>query len=77
MKKVLAPSGSKKFSVNIYDVLKGVIIAIGTPVLFAIQSKLDSGNYQFSTKELLMIGIGGFVTYLIKNFFTTPTTPSK
>ena len=77
MKKVLTPSGSKKFSVNFLDVLKGVVIAVGTPVLFAIQSKLDSGNYQFSWKELAMIGLAGFVTYLIKNFFSTPTTPNK
>lgn len=63
---------SKQFSINWRDVSKGLIVAIGTPVLLAVERVIDAGKMDFSWKALLMAGIGGGVTYLIKNFFTAP-----
>lgn len=61
---------SKLYSINWRDALRGLIIAVGTPVLIAIERVIDAGKMDFSIKSLVMAGIGGGVAYLIKNFFT-------
>jgi hypothetical protein len=65
---------SKIFSLNWADALKSLLIAIGTPVLVAVERIIDSGKMDFSWKSLAMIGIGGGVTYLVKNYFSPPAT---
>lgn len=63
---------SKQFSINWLDAGKGLIIAVGSPVLVAVERIIDAGKMDFSWKSLAMIGIGGGVTYLLKNFFSAP-----
>lgn len=63
---------SKQFSINWRDAGRGLIIAVGSPVLVAVERVIDAGKMDFSWKTLAMIGIGGGVTYLVKNFFTSP-----
>lgn len=58
------------YNLNVNDVLKGIIIAIGTPVLLIVQQTLDSGQLSFNWKQISMAAIGGFITYLSKNFFS-------
>lgn len=69
---------SKIFSLNWQDFLKGLIIAIGTPVLYILQELIPDWNLSPIEKAALSAG----VTYLLKNFFTpTPSAiqidPSK
>jgi hypothetical protein len=63
---------SKLYSINWRDALRGLIIAVGSPVLVAAERIIDAGKMDFSWKSLVMIGIGGGITYLVKNFFTSP-----
>lgn len=73
---------SPLFTLNWQDALRGLIVAVGTPILLAIERVIDAGKMDFSWKTLAMAGLGGGVVYLIKNFFTpaaatktTTTTP--
>jgi len=62
---------SKLYSINWRDAIRGLIIAVGSPVLVAIERTIDAGKMDFSWKSLVMIGIGAGCTYLVKNFFTS------
>lgn len=63
---------SKQYSINWRDALRSLIIAVGTPVLIATERVIDAGKMDFSWKALAMAGIGGGLSYLLKNFFTAP-----
>ncbi len=65
-------TNSKKYSINWVDAGKGLIVAVGTSVLFFIQDSLDTGTLQFHWKGVGMAAISGAVAYLIKNFFSAP-----
>ena len=65
---------SKQFTVNLKDVAKALIIAVLTPAVLVIQQSLDAGSLAFNWKQIGMAAIGGFVGYLIKNFFTPAQT---
>lgn len=64
---------SKQFQVNIKDILRSLVLAVGTPLLVQIQRVLDSGTWDFNWKQLGMIAVGAAVAYLLKNFFTSPS----
>jgi len=61
---------SAKYRVNWKDVSRSFIIAIVTPVVVELQRVIDSGVFNPNWKNLAMIGVGGGLAYLIKNFFT-------
>ena len=63
---------SNFLSLGVKDVLRGLLIAILTPVLVLIQQSIEAGNLVFEWKSLLIAGVGGGLAYLIKNFFTKP-----
>lgn len=68
---------SKFLSLGWRDFLRGLIVAILTPILVLIQQYLDSGNLVFNYKILLISGIAGGLSYLIKNVFTKPDNQIK
>jgi len=63
---------SNFLSLGVKDILRGLLIAILTPVLVLIQQSIEAGNLVFEWKSLLIAGVGGGLAYLIKNFFTKP-----
>lgn len=63
---------SKKFTLQTSDFLRGLGMAIATPVLVAIERLIDAGKVDFSWKALLMMGIGGGVSYILKNLLVEP-----
>ena len=68
---------SKKFSLSFRDLLRGMLIAILTPVLFLLQKSLEVGQLTFDWHALGMAAVGGFLAYLIKNFFTDAEKPKQ
>ena len=54
------------FSLKVRDWLKGLIMAIGTPVAYIIQGMIP--NWPLGSIE--KAALSATVTYLIKNFFT-------
>lgn len=57
---------SNKFKLKVIDYLKGLILAVGTPVLYGIQELIPS----WPLSPIERIGLSAFVTYVIKNFFS-------
>lgn len=54
------------FSLKARDWIKGLIIAVGTPVLYLLQELIP--NYPLTPIE--KAALSATVTYLLKNFFT-------
>jgi len=67
---------SKFLSLNWGDVLKGLIMAVGTPALLIIQQAIANGQFVFNWRQIGMAAIAGGVAYLLKNFFTPPSKSS-
>lgn len=67
MEKVIV---SKQFSLKARDFIKGLIMGVGTPVLYFLQEAIPGYNLD----PLAKIAISAAVTYLIKNFTDKPKT---
>lgn len=61
---------SKLFTLNIYDFLKGLIVAVLTPIIVFAQGYFAEGTLDIELSALFAVGLSGFLAYLIKNFFT-------
>lgn len=71
---------SKQFSLNFKDIAKAALVAVLTPVIPIIENSLAAGTFVFDWHNIAVAAAGGFVAYLVKNFFTpsqTVTTPPK
>lgn len=58
---------------NFNDILKGLLMAILTPVVYVVQESLSLGILTFDWKAIGVSALAGGVAYLIKNFFTSKT----
>lgn len=61
---------NKQFWLNARDFLHGAFISVGLSVLTVIQNSIADSQFTFKWKNVLMVAIGSFITYLLKNFFT-------
>lgn len=59
---------SEKFSVNIKDFLRGLIMAMGTAAFMVLQTSIDAGALIFQWKTVVMGALAGGVTYILKNY---------
>lgn len=66
---------SPLFKLNKSDLLKGLLMAVLTPAVFIIEQTVNAGSLVFDWNTILMASIGGFVSYIIKNFFTPLEAP--
>ncbi len=57
---------STKFSWQTRDFWKGLIMAVGTPLLYFLQEAIPG----YPLHPMVQLGLSALVTYLIKNFFT-------
>lgn len=60
-------------SLNLQDFLKGLIVAAITPIVPIIQQSIANGVLTFNWKVIGLAAAGGFVAYIVKNFFTDGT----
>ncbi len=63
---------SKKGSINLRDVVRGLIIAAMTSALYVIQASIEGGQITFNWRQIGMSAIGGGVAYLLKNWLLEP-----
>lgn len=63
-------STSTQFSVNLRDIIKGLIMAVLVPVVTIILNSINQGELTFNWKQILIVAIGGFLGYIMKNFLT-------
>jgi hypothetical protein len=61
---------SKQFSLKLNDFWKGLIMAIGTPVIAIMLLALQAGSFNFDWKTIGTVAASALLTYLSKNFFT-------
>lgn len=64
---------STKFSLSLNDFWKGLIIAVGTAIFPIIMQSINANQLTFDWKLIATTGIGAFLTYLAKNYFTDDT----
>lgn len=58
------------FKLKLRDFIKGAIMAVLVPVLYIIQSSVETGNMVFNWRQIIGAAISGFVAYLLKNLLT-------
>jgi hypothetical protein len=66
-------TSSKRFSLDRYDLGKGLIMAIGGAVAGAIETSIKGGGFPHTAADWQTIGftaLAAGLTYLVKNFFT-------
>lgn len=61
---------SKQFTLNGRDILKGLLVAIITPVLTIIINSLQQGTLTFDWKAIGITALTAAIAYLVKNFLT-------
>lgn len=58
-----------QFNIDLNDVLKGLKMAVLLPVLTIVYTSIQSGSFHFDWKTIGLTAAGGFIAYIIKNFF--------
>ena len=61
---------SKFLSLGLKDFLKGLIMAILTPVFVIAQQSIEAGVFTFDLKVIGIAAAAGAMAYITKNFFT-------
>ena len=63
-------TGSKQFTLNLRDIVKGLAMAVILPVVNVIYQSIEAGSFEFDWKRIGLLAAGGFIAYIIKNFLT-------
>ena len=58
---------------NWQDFLKGLVVAVLTPIFPIVQQSISNGVLTFDWHLIEVAAAGGFIAYLSKNFFTDST----
>ena len=65
---------SPLFSLNIKDLAKGLIVAIGGAAITAIENSIQAGSLTLDWKAIGSVALAAGLSYLGKNFFTPAKT---
>jgi len=60
-------------SLGMKDILKGLLLAVLTPVIYTIQTSIEAGVLTFDWHAIGLASLAGGLAYLVKNFFTKPS----
>jgi hypothetical protein len=63
-------------SLGARDILRGLAMAVLTPVVAIITDSIERGELNFNWRLIAISAIGGGMAYLVKNFFTPKDTQS-
>lgn len=63
---------SKQFSVNMIDIIKGLAVAVLTPVFSIMLVSLEAGSFTFDWKIIGTVAASAFLSYILKNFLSAP-----
>lgn len=63
---------SNQFSLNLSDALKGLAVAVLTPVFAIMLTSLQAGSFIFDWKMIGTVAASAFLGYIVKNFLTPP-----
>lgn len=65
-------STSNQFSITSRDILRGLAIAVITPVFSIVIASLDAGSLVLNWKFIAAVALSSAMSYLLKNFLTPP-----
>jgi len=65
---------SNLFSLNLRDLGKGLLVAVGGAVIAAVETSLQTGSLTFNWRSIMGVAIAAGLSYLGKNFFTPAQT---
>ena len=60
---------SKQGTLQVRDLVRGLIMAILTPAVLILQQSLEAGILTFNWQQIAMASVAGGFAYLVKNFF--------
>jgi hypothetical protein len=63
---------SKQFSLSLNDFWKGLLMAVGSPIIAIIIQSLNAGSLTINWKTIATVGLSALLMYLSKNFFDKP-----
>jgi len=58
------------FSLDLKDIGKGLIVAVGSAMVTTIQTSLQAGSLNFNWQLIGTVALGAGLAYIGKNFFT-------
>ena len=61
---------SKFLALGLKDFLKGLLMAVLTPVFVVVQQSLEAGEMTIDLKVIGIAATAGALAYITKNFFT-------
>ncbi len=61
---------SNFLALGVKDFLKGLLMAILTPIFVIAQQSLEAGVFTFDLKVIGIAAMAGALAYITKNFFT-------
>jgi len=64
---------SNLYSIDLKDLAKGLIVAVGSAIITTIQTSLQAGSLSFNWKLIGTVALGAGIAYISKNFFTPPS----
>lgn len=67
---LITSTTSSQFTLKINDIVKGLVVAIITPVFTIILTSLNAGVLTFNWKIIAATAVASGLSYLLKNFFT-------
>jgi hypothetical protein len=65
---------SSLFSLNLQDLGKGLVVAVGGAVIAAIESSIQAGSISLNWQSIGSVALAAGLSYLGKNFFTPTKT---
>lgn len=65
-KDIAVTASSNRWTLNTWDLIQGLVMAILTPVIVVIQQSLDLGILTFDVKAIGMAAIAGALAYMLK-----------
>jgi len=68
---------SPLFKLDLYDIAKGILVAVGGAVVATIENTVQAGSLTFNWKQLGLTALAAGLAYLTKNFFTSAQTITK
>jgi len=60
------------FSLGWRDILRGLAMAVLTPIATLITNSLEKGDFTLNWHLFWLSAVGGAVAYILKNLFTKP-----
>ncbi len=65
---------SNLFTLNLHDIGKGLLVAVGGAVVAAVETSVQTGSLSFNWKSIGSVALAAGLSYLGKNFFTPAQT---